>query len=496
MALAKVLTRALVGIEAPAVQVEVHLAGGLPAMTIVGMAETAVKESRDRVRSAILNSFLEFPVGRITVNLAPADLPKSGGRFDLAIALGILMASGQIPSGALDACEAIGELSLSGDLQRIGGVLPAAAAARKASRQILHPAGNAIEVALLPSDTGIAATDLVSVVGHLRGNTPLASVVHQVSDGAASGPCLSDVRGQPEARLALEVAAAGGHNLMVFGPPGTGKSMLASRLPGILPPLSSDEALEVASIQSVCGLPVCWGQRPYRAPHHSCSGAALVGGGRNASPGEVTLAHRGVLFLDEMTEFQRHTLDVLREPLESGEVTISRAARQNRYPACFQLVGAFNPTPSGDTVQAAVSSGADPKALQRYLSRLSGPLLDRMDLFVEMPAVPSDVLQAREAGEASDSVRGRVVAARARQLRRQGCCNAVLPVQSLMEGGFERPTLALLERLTDHFGLSARAQHRVLRVSRTMADLNDSDTVVEDHLAQAMQLRQLDRLSV
>ncbi len=496
MALATVATRALVGIDAPPVTVEVHLAGGLPAMTIVGMAETAVKESRDRVRSAILNSFLEFPVGRITVNLAPADLPKSGGRFDLAIALGILVASGQVPASAMADSEAIGELSLSGDLQRIGGVLPAAAAARKAGRQIILPSGNADEVALLPGETGFAATDLVAVVGHLRGNSPLPPIVHREASEQPGGPCLSDLRGQPEARLALEVAAAGGHNLMVFGPPGTGKSMLASRLPGILPPLSADESLEVATIQSVCGLPVRWGQRPYRAPHHSCSGAALVGGGRNAAPGEVTLAHRGVLFLDEMTEFQRHTLDVLREPLESGEVTISRAARQNRYPAEFQLIGAFNPTPSGDSVQSAVSNGADPKTLQRYLSRLSGPLLDRMDLFVEMPVVSPDVLQAREAGEASDSVRERVVSARNRQLKRQGYCNAALPIQSLMHAAFDNSAMALLASLTEHFGLSARAQHRVLRVSRTIADLRAADIVAESDLAQAMQLRQLDRLSV
>lgn len=497
MGLATLRTRAVIGVEAPLIQVEVHLAGGLPNMTIVGMAETAVKESRDRVRSALINSQFEFPASRITVNLAPADLPKGGGRYDLAIALGILVASGQIPAESIRATEVMGELSLSGELRPVHGALPAAMAAREAGHELLLPAANAEELALLPDCTAIAADHLLTLCGHLRGQAPLSPVVCARPDNPRPLPDMADIRGQPQARRALEVAAAGGHNLLFFGPPGTGKTLLASRLPGILPGLTDAQALEVAAIQSISGQPVRWGERPFRSPHHTCSGVALVGGGSVPRPGEITLAHNGVLFLDELTEFQRATLDVLREPLESGEIHIARAARQTRFPARFQLVAAMNPTPGGYHASDPRSQQYSPEQLRRYLNRLSGPFLDRLDLYVEVPAVPPEVLQTRRQSEASATIRQRVQAAWDRQQARQGCQNRDLGSAQLAELDMTAPAeRQLLIELSERLGLSARAQHRIERVALTLADLAGTPTIERAHIMEALNLRQLDRLGI
>ena len=497
MALATLYTRALIGVDAPLVTVEVHLAGGLPNMTIVGMAETAVKESRDRVRSALINSRFDFPASRITINLAPADLPKGGGRYDLAIALGILAASGQIPESALRDTEAMGELSLSGELRPVQGALPAAMAARAAERQLLLPQLNAPELSLLPDCQAFAADHLLTLCGHLRGQAPLQPVTCSRPPARAPQVEMADIKGQPQARKALEVAAAGGHNLLFFGPPGTGKTLLASRLPAILPAMSDQEALEVAALQSISGQPVDWGVRPFRAPHHTCSGVALVGGGSVPRPGEITLAHHGVLFLDELTEFQRATLDVLREPLESGEIHIARAARQTRFPARFQLVAAMNPTPGGYAVTDQRSQRYTPEQLQRYLNRLSGPFLDRIDLYVEVPAVPPDVLQNRQRGESTEVVQARVQAAWERQQARQGKQNRDLSSGELTELAVLPPAeRQLLIELSARFELSARAQHRIEKLSLTLADLEGVSQVGKPHILEALNLRQLERLGM
>lgn len=497
MALATLYTRAVIGVEAPLITVEVHLSGGLPHMAIVGMAETAVKESKDRVRSALLNAQFDFPASRITINLAPADLPKGGGRYDLAIALGILVASGQIPAAALRDTEVMGELSLSGQLRPVQGVLPAAMAAQKAGRTLLLPAANAAEIGLLADCHAFAADHLLALCGHLKGQAPLPPVATQHPETVLNVADMTDIKGQPQARKALEVAAAGGHNLLFFGPPGTGKTLLASRLPGILPALSAEEALDVAAIRSITGQPILWGQRPFRAPHHTCSGAALVGGGSVPRPGEITLAHNGVLFLDELTEFNRATLDVLREPLESGEIVISRAARKTTFPARFQLVAAMNPTPGGCNASDSRSRSYTPEQLQRYLSRLSGPFLDRIDLYVEVPTVPAEVLQGRTQGECSAAVRERVQAAWQRQQARQGKQNRDLSSTELHElGMLPSEERQMIVDLAERFRLSARAQHRIEKVALTLADLAEATVVTKAHLIEALNMRQLDRLGV
>lgn len=495
MALARLITRAIVGIEAPPVLVEVHLSGGLPSMTIVGMAETAVKESRDRVRSALLNAQFEFPARRITVNLAPADLPKGGGRYDLAIALGILVASEQLAAASLDHTEVMGELALGGELRAVTGALPAAVAARAAGRRLLIPAANASDVAVLADADVIAADDLLVLCGHLRGHAPLPRVLQKIPQVHCQGPDLARVQGQPMARQALEIAAAGGHNLLLFGPPGTGKTLLATSLPSLLPSMTEQEALEVAAIQSITGQPITWGRRPFRAPHHTTSGIALVGGGTVPRPGEITLAHQGVLFLDELTEFHRATLDVLREPIESGEIHISRAARKTRFPARFQLIAAMNPTPSGYASSDARSQGYSPEQLRRYINRLSGPLLDRIDLYVEVPAVPPEVLHARAEAEPSVVVQRRVQAAWQRQMDRQGCRNQALSEADFLALGWLLPAeQALLVRLAKQLNLTARAQHRIERIALTLADLAAAKHIESRHIMAAIQLRQLDRL--
>jgi magnesium chelatase family protein len=497
MSLAVVYSRAQLGIAAPLVTVEVHLGNGLPGLSIVGLPETAVKESKDRVRGALLNCRFEFPARRITINLAPADLPKDGGRFDLPIALGILAASGQIEARALAVCEFIGELALSGELRPVTGALPASLAAAQDDRRLLVPWANFAEAALIETQQPLAARHLLEVTRHFSDGAGLPEAPAALPAADAPGvPDLAEVRGQARARRALEVAAAGGHSLLFAGPPGTGKSLLASRLPGILPPMTDREALEAAAIASVSTpgfRPALWRQRPFRAPHHTASAVALVGGGSHPRPGEISLAHHGVLFLDELPEFDRRVLEVLREPLETGQITISRAARQAEFPARFQLVAAMNPCPCGYLGDVSSRCRCAPEQIQRYRQRISGPLLDRIDLQVEVPRLPARALQAAP-GEDSATVRARVTAARELMLARQGDCNARLSGDDLERhcalGDRERE---LLHQALERLNLSARAYHRILRVARTLADMDAAARIGARHLGEALAYRNLDR---
>jgi len=501
MTLAVVHSRALTGIDAPPVDAEVHLAGGLPSLGIVGLPETAVKESKDRVRAALQNAGFEYPQRRITVNLTPADLPKEGGRYDLPIALGILAASGQIPRAALDEHEFIGELTLGGAMRPVRGALPAAVGAGDAGRGLVVPRDNADEAALADRGPVYPAGHLLDVCAWLRHEAAIGP--HPAPEPPAvpsDQPDLADVRGQEQARRALEICAAGAHNLLLVGPPGTGKSMLAARLPGILPPMTLEEALAAATVASVGDHgfdPASWGRRPFRAPHHTASGVALVGGGSHPRPGEVSLAHNGVLFLDEIAEFDRRVLEVLREPLENGRITISRAARQADFPARFQLIAAMNPCPCGQMGDPTAVCRCSPEQVQRYRARLSGPFLDRIDMHVEVPRVaPARLRQPESAGESSTVVGRRVAAARSRALARHGRPNAAVPGPEIERHGHAAETaLRQLDTAVEMLGLSARAWHRVLRLARTIADLAESDAIEEAHVAEAISLRALDRLA-
>lgn len=491
MSFAQVYTRSVVGLNAPSVMVEVHLSQGLPAVTMVGLPEAAVRESKDRVRSAIINSGFQFPNRRLTINLAPADLPKDGARLDLPIAIGILAASGQIDETVLAQYEFIGELALNGDLRGIAGALAVSRALKVDRRILIVPKDNADEAVKVDGVKVLQADTLKAVCQHLMNEQPLSQAEHKTSYQSANYMLdLADVKGQHQARRALEIAAAGGHSLLFCGSPGTGKTLMASRLPTILPPLNDHEALEVASIYSIANSDYDYGTRPFRQVHHTTSAVALVGGGSSPKPGEITLANRGVLFLDEIPEFDRKVLEVLRQPIENKEIVISRANSQVRFPANFQLVAAMNPCPCGYYGDKSGRCQCRPEQIKRYQEKLSGPLLDRIDLHITVPALPASDLQSAQKGESSAVVRDRVIQAYQRQQARQGKANNELSPSELDQfallGDAESRILAMAQ---SRLNLSARGYHRVLRVARTIADLASSENIQTPHLTEALSYR-------
>ena len=501
MSLATVYSRAQTGMEAPLVTVEVDLSNGLPGLSIVGLPEAAVKESKDRVRAALLNSGFEFPSRRITVNLAPADLPKEGGRFDLPIALGVLAASKQLPQDALAANEFIGELSLSGELRAVHGVLPAAVACHKQKRSIVVPLENGSEALLAKQTTILATKSLLELCAHLSAQELISPYANGIEISHQTEPLdLRDVRGQHHAKRALEVAAAGFHNMLMVGSPGSGKTMLASRLPGILPPLTEAEAIESATIYSISHTGFSheqWGTRPFRAPHHTASGVALVGGGSNPMPGEISLAHHGVLFLDELTEFDRHVLEVLREPLETGNIAISRAARQVQFPARFQMIAAMNPCPQGCDIDINGNCACTPEQIRRYRGRISAPLLDRIDIHIDVPRVAKEQLRQKIPNhcESSAKVQQKVCGAREMQLQRQQKPNAYMTNKEIEKFCvLTEDCEKLMDKAFEQLGLSARGYHRTLKLARTIADLEHSENIQTNHLSEAIGYRQYDRL--
>ena len=509
MSFATVRSCTLSGVSAQEVTVEVHVTGGLPGIAIVGLPQSAVRESKDRVKAAIIHAGLNYPQVKMVVNLAPADLPKQGGRYDLPIAIGILIATQQLPATCTDGMVIVGELGLCGDVRSVSGVLPATIDLANNNTEMLIPLANKAEAMLNRNINCVGVDTLNEAVTVLQTRTKLApssgfnavsastyaavKLAQRTETPSIEYPCLSDVQGQQQARRALEIAAAGSHNMLMTGPPGTGKSMLASRLPGIQPPMTEREAMETASVLSIThnGFDAkLWAMRPYRSPHHTASGVALVGGGSIPMPGEASLAHNGVLFLDEIPEFSRTVLDVLREPMETGEITISRASRQADFPARFQLIGARNPCPCGYDGDADFNCRCTPDQIQRYQRRLSGPFLDRIDLHVAMTRIDSKLLLDQVATESSEDVRKRVIAARQIQLDRQGAQNATLSGRELKRycklGDDEK---ALLKQAIESTHMSVRASYRMIKVARTIADLEGVDEIGEEALVEALGYR-------
>jgi magnesium chelatase family protein len=498
MSLAIAHSRALAGMSAEPVTVELHISNGNPCFNLVGLPEVEVRESRDRVRAAIQTAGFEFPIRKLTANLAPAEIPKESGRFDLPIAISLLAASGQLPSRVLNELEFAGELGLNGDLRPVRGALAMALAAKAAGRTLVLPEASAAEAALAPGANVLSAKTLLQVAAHIAGREKLVAPPIAAANDALNYPDLADVKGQAQAKRALEIAAAGRHNLLLIGPPGTGKSMLASRLPGILPPMTEIEAVESAALLSLVGKfkPSEFGLRPIRSPHHTASAVAMVGGGSDPRPGEISLAHHGVLYLDEFPEYDRRVLEVLREPLENRSINISRASRQATFPANFMLIAAMNPCPDGyfGASVAAKPCRCTPDQIARYRGRISGPLLDRIDLQINVPMLPPNTLRQTQLGEVERSadVRARVIEATARQIARQGDLNSRMSISALeTHAKLDASSEQLLQQATQRLGLSARAQHRIVRVARTIADLGGAEKVAVSHVAEALGYRQV-----